>query len=263
MIILRNLIIMFISLVVFTSNLFSQVNQQTYETSELSYAVELNKIEYFLLEPVFVNFKLTNISRSILTIEKPIFLLDSILTVEFPSGEKREIDSMSLSSGRPQHLPGNKSKLQPLQVYDQTSVLPISSNILVNEGKYKLKFSLNGITSNTLEITVNNPTGIDKEAFDFLNKYETKNTFNWVWEEKNGISILEEFVSKYGNSVYGEQAISYLGNIYKAKGQFDKAQTEFEKLKSSKNKVISDEAKKAIEEIRTRKVCLENIKQPQ
>ena len=107
--------------------------------------------------------------------------------------------------------------------------------------------------SNAIELQILEPIGTDKEALEFLRKHENPLSFDWVFKDKDGDASLEDFVNRFGNSVYGETAISHLANLYLARNKADKAKVEFEKLKSSKNRILAKEANKALAEIASRK----------
>ncbi len=259
---IKTLTIAFVLVIIVVAKSFAQESNDNSDFNQLSFEVELNKTTYFSLETMFVTFRLINRTQNSVIADRPSFLNDSTLKIINFRGETKEITSMSLSSGRPQKLPGKKPMLQPSQTYEEITVPSITSEIFSDKGKYKLQFFLNGLASNVIEITITDPTGLNKDAFDFFSQYQGRNSFEWIWTEKNGIVLLEEFVSKYGESVYGEQAIYALGNIYKARDEIEKAQNEFEKIKTSDNKLIANQANKSLQDIKTRKMCLEKDKKP-
>jgi hypothetical protein len=84
---------------------------------------------------------------------------------------------------------------------------------------------------------------------------------SWAHDGEKSEPLLKTFVDKYGQSVYGELAISSLGSIYLAgRGDLEKASIQFEKIRASKHKVIADEAKRSLAEIARRRTELEKVK---
>jgi hypothetical protein len=242
--------------------------------TERYFEVKLNKEKYLPCEPMFAEFK----AKLPVTDEEPLFLHETTISVSFEDQAKKVV-GLGVNFETPQRLPKvvdplvilNKSANEDeITTYQRKVSIDAVNGLFRKAGKYQIQFILyslnapnNEITSNLIEITIEEPTGINKEAFEFISKYNGVTTFNWVWEEKNGIALLEEFVAKYAQSIYGEKAILYLGNIYKAKDQLEKAQIEFEKIKSSENKLVADEASKALQDITARKACLLKQKQPE
>jgi hypothetical protein len=244
--------------------------------------VELDKSSYVMLEPMLAKFNLTLPSA-----DRSPRILKSISVKITYNGRTRQFQGLTLitTQGEPQPLPaGNhdgllnngeldslrkgNSNVQPTNVeikshdFDEEEIIDRVGEFFPNPGKYQIQFLLHYptgkvIPSNVIEITVEEPSGIDKEAFDFLNKYENAISFFWVWKEKNGEALLAEFVNKYGGSLYGESAISYLGNVYLAKVDLDKAKAEFEKIKASENSTIARNATNSLTDIAKRKADLQ------
>ena len=246
---------------------FAQVSTVQEKSKEdwkkLTFEVDLNKTNYVQLEPIYGKFKLSNQTEGLLYTEIPDFLQDTMLRVNF-KGKIKEVGRLASYIGRAEKLPGhNIPAFQPEGIYEKDLSIEINATeIFPESGNYQIQFFLygaKGIASNIIEITIEEPSSINKEAFDYLSKYENAMSFYWVWKEKDGISLLETFVNKYGESAYGESAISYLGNVYSAKGEIDKAKAEFEKIKSSENAIIAKEANKSLADIAKRKADLQGI----
>jgi hypothetical protein len=237
---------------------FSQTssNQEkvTNDVAKMSFEVELAKKNYLPLEPVIATFKLTNKADVPVKVEFPDLLLDTSAKVAV-DGKVTEFNALTLTFGRPQHLPEHEVPLFGSgDVYEKEYQIEVP--LFPKPGNYQVQFFLDlsdkgntRLMSDPVNITVDKPAGADAEAFEFLNKFENGISFYWVWKEKNGISLLETFVDKYGQSVYGDQAILYLGSVYRAKDELDKAQAEFEKIRFSKNKFIALKANNSLAEI--------------
>jgi hypothetical protein len=233
---------------------------------KMSFEVALNKDSYLPFEPILAKFRFSNQTEFAQTTYNPVFLQESKIRINF-NDKITEYNTLSLITSKPFRLP---AIYQPGHVYEQEELLSTMLGVFFPEpGNYEIQFILSSsdaaesIASNSIHITIENPTGIDKEAYDFLKKHEKfAGLFAWASEEKNGVALLENFVSRYGESNYGNLAIYNLGVIYQAKDELDKAQIEFEKVKSGNNKIIADSANKALSDIAKRKIYLEKLKQP-
>ena len=253
-------------MVIVNLSIFAQISkaqEMSKDGLERTLFVEFGKSKYFLLEPISAKFRLripsTDGMRKIL---KGISIKISI------DGKSKVYSSLTtnISQGEPQPLPGasNIGQVTSGELrycnYEEEELMNRVGEFFPKSGDYQVQFFLGGvkwIDSNIINLTIEEPREINKEAFDFLSKYENATSFDWVWKEKNGEALLEEFVNKYGESVYGESAISYIGNIYLAKGEFDKAKIEFEKIKSSENSILAKEANKSLADIAQKKVDLQ------
>lgn len=264
-----------------------EAQEQNKVEDERTLDVQLEKSNYILLEPIYAKFKVTLPSTDI--VPKISEALSIRVSFKGKTKQFRGITLNVISSGDPQPLPkidngellglipgvtsSKDTKISSKQVvtekdtfaerkhlsYEKEEIIDRVGDFFPEPGNYQIQFVLNGAKSNTIDITIEEPLGINKEAFDFLNKYEDAMSFYWIWKEKDGISLLETFVNKYGESVYGESAISFLGNVYLAKGEIDKAKAEFEKIKSSENAIVAKEANKSLADIARRRADLQNL----
>lgn len=245
-------ILLMVSSIAFTQTSDSDIKRNS-GFKKLSFEFELNKNNYLPFEPLFVKFRLSNQTKTPLAADRPQFLHDSVLKVMNFRGESKEITNLTLTSSGGPLLPGPIPILQPLQSYEEEEKVPvISSDVFAEPGKYQIQFLICGIESNVIEITVNKPLGIDKEAFDFLNKHGKDVWFGNIFLEKDGLALMEIFVNRYAQSGYGELAIYQLGLRYFYTDQLDPAQREFEKIKTSSNKLIAETAKKSLADIEKR-----------
>lgn len=263
---MRKIIILLILLVT-NSVAYAQTSDLTAKRNagfdKLTFEVELNKNSFLPFEPLLVKFKVFNQTKLPLAADNPQFLRDSVLKVTNSNGRIIEVNSLITSQGRALPLPGQIPILQPLQSYEEIKIPAIDSNVFSEPGKYKLQFILYGGTkpleSNVIEVAIEIPLGIDKDAFDYLNK-NGKNVWFAPSFRENCFNLLRNFVDMYGESTYGKYAIKSLASYYFYKGELDKAQTEFEKIKDSQNKVIAEEAKRSLAEIENKKTALKNEK---
>lgn len=265
---LKRIITSMLGAMICSAILAQGVECQDAKTLPGSFEVNINKRTIFRFEPVFAEFKATLPFGD----EKPSFARETSVKVTF-QGETKDFGLLSQSE-MPQRLPAPKEvPLLGSRSTDAHSVndtyCGVESLERVEEffpvsGVYQIQFLLHAssgtMVCDPIEITVTDPSGgVDKHAFDMLKKYEQPMSFSWVWKEKNGLSLLENFVEKYGDSVYGEMAIRYLANVYKAKDELDKAQMEFEKIKSSENSIIAKEANSSLADISKRKADIQKV----
>jgi hypothetical protein len=235
---------------------------------KMTFEVELNKNKYVLLEPIYIKFKFSNQTKNPQPTYSPVFIQESKLRVS-SDGEVVEFNQLSSITNKPFRL---NRIFQPGEVLISNEVISsaFAGVFFPKPGNYQIQFVLSSsdgnktIESNTIDIVIEEPTGINKEAYDFMirhNEYFGMSSWN------NGgpaeISLLEKFVNKYDESSYGEIAISNLGYLYLNQGELDKAQVEFEKLKFSNSKLLAEEAKSALVEIEKKKVSLKELKSPQ
>lgn len=238
------------------------------------------KSDYILLEPVYVKFKVTVPSAAVPRLSEAI---TASISFRGKTRQFRGLSSNVADPGNPQKLPetnvkellgmtatvgilddalmsskqvaqGDKEKNKTVESgsysYESEEVIERVEDFFPEPGNYQIRFYLFGAASNSVDITIVEPTGIDKEAFDFLKRYKNPLTFEWVSQEKNGLALLKTFVDKYGDSVYGEAAVYQLGLSYFYKAEFEKAKVLFEKLKNSKNKNISKNAEDSLRDIK-------------
>lgn len=237
------------------------------QESEKPYTARLQKSRYLLSEPIVVEFRWktptparlgyrvlqeTGIKVSFKGKTHEFPALTSIVTtgggVELPSVDR---SNYNLYLGG--LIAGGHPPPPPPKYLEQKEIIDIALDFFPESGNYQIQFVYGGVSSNVIDLTIKEPTGINRAAFEFLSKHQEATSFYWVWEEKNGIALLEVFVAKYRRSVYGDLAISHLAGIYLAKGDLDMAKAEFEKIKSSKNPVIAKEANTSLADIAKRK----------
>lgn len=226
---------------------------------KMTFEVKFDKKNYFPVEPVFAKFKFSNQTQNLIVADNPNFLSESKVRINV-DGKVREISSLNSITGGGIRFPRT---FKPNDFYESEELLgPTFGWNFTEPGNYQLQFILRSsdgsktIASNVIDITIENPTGIDKEAFDFMKKH--KDFFglsSWVYAGEDRENLLETFVNNYSQSVYGELAISSLGTIYLvSKGQLERSRIEFEKIKDSPNNLIAEEAKRSLAEIEKRKL---------
>ena len=220
----------------------------------LSFEVEVEKSNYLLSEPITIKFTFSNKTADSLISYQPVFTQESELKVIF-DGNITTFSSLSSITGKPMRFP---LTIKPnVSIKDHEMFGPsFSGNFFPVPGKYIIQFILRrsdavkSIASNIIDIVVEEPAGINREAFEFLKRHEKYfDLSSWVFQEKEGFALLETFVRQYDRSVYGEFGISSLAYSYLSQGEMEKAKTEFEKISFSQNKLFADDAKRSLADI--------------
>ncbi len=116
----------------------------------------------------------------------------------------------------------------------------VLSDLLSRPGRYQLRLEFNyrvyegetnrtsRVVSNTVEIEIREPLGLNREAFDFMNgplDVASKDTNNPVITQRQ-----QEFVDRFASSVYAKFVVFQLANTYQAMGETGKAAREICKL---------------------------------
>ncbi len=208
--------------------------------------VEFDKPTYTRLEPIHVEFEYSVLSnKTLLTLSQ-----DALIRIE-SNGRSTEFKRLTnqVLSGVPQRI-GNDQRTVRLEMRTEAVVIDRVAEFFPDPGKYTVQFFLAGVPSNILDISIIQPLGKDREAHAFLTNRPGDISFSWIWENKEGLLLLEKFVQDFGDTVYGDHAISTLGNIYLAKGELARAATEFEKIRTSRRIWIASDAEKNLESIR-------------
>ncbi len=228
---------------------------------KLSLNIGLNKTNYFPLEPIFVQMEVFNkTDNSLKLLSTPDFKRISLAVVF--NGKRKIFNSLFLTG---QSRPGFGTIINKGQSLSENIVLETYlAEMFPEYGQYQIQFILdNGrdtdlrkeIRSEIKEIIIEKPTGINKDAVEFLRQNQLQSLFWWKEAsekeslEKNGKSLVEEFANKYSESVFGELAIYQLGLHFNNGGYIERAKLEFEKIKNSNNKYVADNAKKSLTEI--------------
>jgi hypothetical protein len=223
-----------------TVNIHSQIVSTAKTGFEnMSFSITLDSTEYIQLEPIRVKYNFSNATNKTQTTIIPNFEGQSVLEVEF-DGVKKQFDTKNYSG----HRPGFPVIFQPGQ--EHRGIITLDTYLptcFPKPGKYTIRLSVSGteekvLKSNPVEITIKEPTGIDKEAFDFIkqNKAETDYSILYWWNNdgiklENGNTLLEEFVDRYRDSIYGDYATFALALRYKYKNEPAKAAELFNRLK--------------------------------
>jgi len=228
-------------------------------SSMLNLEIELAKADFLLLEPVIVRVRISNPTNQVLKIYNPS--LSKFLGMKTTINGQVEIDR-KLFWG---HVTGPKRVgiLRSGEVIEKTVIFQLGDGLFNKVGNYEVQFFLSHLKekkwSNTLNISVNSPEGVDKEAFDSLslNLASKYNLFNLKKRDNaKAQNLLEIFIKKFNTSVYYEYAVLRLSNLYSETDQAEKAEQSLLEIKNTQNvlmKEIIEKRLSAFEEIRKRK----------
>lgn len=267
-------------LLFFSPNVLPQTDSTQKDISEnspfnpaMSFNIALDKTEYFQLEPITLRCKFSNKTKEPQTTFIPSFKNESRLEVGF-NGESKQFNQISylmiFLTRPPEPVTFQPGKGVEEEITLETSL----DEFFPKPGIYTIRLSVKGsenlegnsLWSNPVEITILEPRGINKEAFDFIQQNKINRIravlFHWNNDIKleNGKTLLEEFVSKYSGSVYGEIGIYQLGNYYRQRQECEKAKIELKKLKFSKNPRIVKDAKATLSDVEKSSCAKENDK---
>lgn len=262
---------LFIPLILFTCIAVSQTSQgRANDFTKMTFDAALEKTTFKELEPIDVRFKFSNKTDGPLTTLTPDFL--SYAEIKVTGNGRNEVIEISMVRPNTRRFPRT---FQSGDSIEEKMILNTNLDLLFPyPGSYKVQFVLGdgkgtkAIESKPIEIVVDEPTGIDREAFDFINRYQKLSNYPQVlfsWSDQTdekGKNLLVAFVEKYSQTVYGEFATQSLGNLYLVNGELEKAKAEFEKLKDSEHKTIVEDAKRNLLAIEKRKAELERAKPP-
>jgi hypothetical protein len=229
--------------------------------SKIKFEVELGKTDYLLLEPIILKCKFSNPTTETLDIYKPDIVsqlrLQTILNGK--TDIRRDLFAIDVNK-MPVIQP-----MKPGEVIEEQVLFQPNEGLLKKVGNYQLQFFINNsgenLLSNTINVFVKYPNGIDKEAYEFLLNNKNKDGLSVfsLNEVKGNNLLIETFVNKYIGTKYGSYAVLYLGKTYFYCGKINEAQIEYEKLINNENDFLAQEAKNALVKIENRKIELQNL----
>ena len=211
---------------------------------KLTPSVELNKAEYFPLEPIYAHIALTNNTSGPVRIA---FLPpNSSIFLTVRQGDNVRV-SRNLLFLR-EHGTGFGKEILPLESVKYDLVLEMHLELLFPEpGVYQIEFGLllqaeKAIHFKPIEILIKIPEGITRSAVEFLRQNQIGVLFWWKdWE--NGEVLLEQFVRDYSETVWGDAAKLKLAKGYMERGSYSAARDLLQRLTKSENKTIASESK--------------------
>ena len=221
--------------------------------NDLTLEMSTTKVHFVHLEPIPITLRLANrtaepiLGHNVLRWGTPYVEL----YVVGSDGGRRKVPLTNASI----NIGGNSLTIQPGQSYEATQLLRLGlGETFPQPGQYTLQAMIYGLNpsekvdSNLLTIDIKEPHGKDAEAAEFIrNKANTPDFFNSVYSSKP--KVVEEFISKYADTVFGDYAVLMLGEYYFVKGDFEKALKHFLKLADKKDFAFADKVKEYIEKV--------------
>lgn len=212
------------------------------DTSKISFEIQLARTTLLPLEPVIVKCNFTNRTGKTLEIIEPN--LANNLRMKLRSGDGTDVIRKVFNGYV--NGPSATRVLNPGETIEEFVMFEPGQEIFKGPGEYELQFFVsNGSTkvqSNLTTIIVNEPKGLDKEAYDFIRRNHVSEYDFFTSYQRNiaiAKSLLEDFASKFGGSRYYEYAVIGLSSIYGVTNQPEKAKSELLKLKSPKNELMT------------------------
>ena len=227
-------------------------SSQKSDFSDLTLEIATAKEEFNQLEPIPLALTLSNKTDETITASTALNFDYHFLTlfVRLPGGERQMIERLSMLQ---KFVGVGSGKIKPSQTTQLKQLVDIElDKIFPYPGEYQLQAELMDgdskkvIKSNHLRIRIMEPQGLDRQAFDFIKKNGNPSYFLNGYErvvDKKPLSILEEFVSRFGETAYGDYATFQLGEVYFYGKDYEKAIKHLEKLANKPDFVFSERVK--------------------
>lgn len=213
-------IVIFSLFTLFQENKNTKINAQQLSTN-LTFEVSTSQVEYVLREPIQFNLRLSNNTVSPVKAGTRLSLRDTNFLVIGENGDttRWEINKY-ISDGSPSgiiEIPPNKN-LETENLLNGS----LAEKIFSHSGQYRLKLEYvyeNYIperetirsVSNLLTITISEPQGVNKRAYDYL-----KDVFESARQKGESLQELRQFfVDNFNTSVYAKYIIVDLAIMYR------------------------------------------------
>ena len=241
----------------FWSNSNNSIQAQT-EASKLTLELSTSKSNYFQLEPVEFNFKLSNSSVEPVKWQGLLILgSDLDFLIKSPGSEENRIEGRKMSIGTVASAP---SVIQPGGEFISNAILGSveeQEKVFPEPGTYQVRVEFNykeitaeevkqiKIASNPVTIHISAPQGVNLEAYNYI-----KNTLEKARSERVSademLRLRRNFVNNYRGSVYAKYEILKLALAYRAGGEDLKALRELCKI-SNENFNYSKQVQKTMQ----------------
>ncbi|HEX8566700.1 MAG TPA: hypothetical protein VF648_13740 [Pyrinomonadaceae bacterium] len=206
---------------------------------KLTLQIETSNNRYLQAEPILFGLKLLNQTSSPIQWSGLLQIgQNTAFLVRNSIGEEKRIDNFYFGSvliGQYTMESGKTVQTKSiLQEKDLERVFP-------EAGQYEVRIEFTydkdnsgtnkeAIISNPVAITIDKPTGINREAFDYLKK--TLEPSQTKVSPTKLAMLQQHFVDNYRDSVYAKYIIFKLGNNYKFQREYEKAERELCKIRN-------------------------------
>lgn len=226
--------------------------------SKLTLKISSTKEEFAQLEPIPMIFNLRNeTTRPIVghaALELPSNFIK--LFIAEANGEMHEIQDLSPLTG---NTAASQREISPGENLESKQVLAFYlDKSFPRPGSYQIQAKLydasltNEIKSNLITIRVLRPDGLALKALKSIKSLGASSYFfsgvGFSSKEQER-AALEDFIAKFGGTVYGDYAAFSLGELYFYDKQYEQASKQFRVLEKKTDFVFSHKAKKYLEEI--------------
>jgi hypothetical protein len=225
-------------------------SQQATGFSNLTLDITTTKEAFLQLEPIPIILTLSNKKSHAITGHSALNFSDGRieLFVSRVDGEKIKIQNLSPEKA---HVRVGPISIEPGETHQSKQLVAMDlDKIFPEPGSYQIEAVLHGIDweeetkSNPLTIQINQPDGVDSQAFDYIRSEGNPSLFFTGIEmggSKKAQIALERFVSNFDKSAYGDYASFLLGKFYFYGKEYEKAKMHLDKL-AKKTKFIFAEA---------------------
>jgi len=231
--------------------------QETGEFQKLTLTIATPKKKYVELQPIPIVVTLRNDTNTTLVGHSALAFNSGHLKLSVDAGDgPQEIGQLSLAQGK---VLASVNEFKPGEEVTITDRLNFNLNkIFPRPGTYKVQASLTSsdwkenVLSKPVEIEIVQPVGLDAQALEFIRNYDVPAFFftgAHVMNDHEKFRALENFVTLYGQSAYGDEASFLLGEVQFAKREYERARPHFEKLSKKSDYAFAKEASEYLKRI--------------
>lgn len=233
-------------------------SRQPLNFSNLSLEISIpNKKDFIKLEPIPITLTLSNkTDQAILGHGALKFSTNLVKVFVTPAGGKtQEVQELSpfpkeVSVNAKEIMPGESFQVKELLSLDLNKIFPDP----VEYQLYALVLDPNSkrhVKSNSLTIQVVEPEGMDRQAFEYIQKNSKSAELlsgRYLSGNPHVQDVLEKFVLVFSKTAYGDYAAFMLGELYFTQEEYNKASEQFNKVAEKSDFVFADKAKKYLAE---------------
>jgi hypothetical protein len=232
-------------------NSITNTNQST-GFSNLTLQISSSKTRYVKLEPIPIGIGLKNGTANSVNFSTVLGLGPYLsLSVRNENNEEVQLQGNMLLPGYALITPASYT-LSPNEVRQKQELLADSlEKMFPRSGRYTIQISLidssnERITSDPLTIEINEPQGIDRQAYNYI-----KGTIEPVQNRariREMVQLQQYFVDNFRGSVYVKYVAVKLAGAYQALGEHGKAERELCRVKNI-NFFFSDHINRTLEKL--------------